>query len=386
MDSTLFRPATYLEVATGKLSVAILIGGRSVVVALGAFLLDARAALIGSLAILMSFLVAVLVLYLSGAAANAMILAGIAVAIGIVVDDAVTEVENVVWRLRQHRQGSSSKSFARIILEASLELRGTILYSTAIMLLIALPAFFLAGSNGAFLHSAAIGFCLAIVASMVVALTITPALCVMLLPSSPLAGHQSTIVVQSQHAYGSALSRLVENPRPVFVAACVIALGGLAMLLTLDRGSFIPTLKERDLVVEVEASPGTSHPAMNRIASQATRQLRAIPGVRTVSAHIGRAVLSDQVGDVNSGELWVSLDRDADYDAVAGRIQQVMDGYAGLDVDVRTYLDASVADRQDDAHDQDVVVRIYGDDWKILRAKAEEVYKALGGIQGDLHF
>ena len=93
-------------------------------------------------------------------------------------------------------------------------------------------------------------------------------------------------------------------------------------------------------------------------------------------------MLSDQVGDVNSGELWVSLDRDADYDATAGRIQQVVDGYAGLDIDVRTYLDASVDEKHGDAHDEDIVVRIYGDDWNILRAKAEEVQKALGEIKG----
>ena len=104
MDTTLFRPATYIEMATGNLSVAILIGAALIVVALGAFLLDARAALIGSLAILMSFLVAVLVLYVSGVAVNAMVLAGLVVAIGIVVDDAVTDVENMVRRLRQHRQ------------------------------------------------------------------------------------------------------------------------------------------------------------------------------------------------------------------------------------------------------------------------------------------
>ncbi len=121
---------------------------------------------------------------------------------------------------------------------------------------------------------------------------------------------------------------------------------------------------------------------MNRIASQATRELRSIPGVRNVSAHIGRAVLSDQVGDVNTGELWVSLDRDADYDATVMRIQQVMDGYAGLDIDVRTYLTAALEGKNHDAHDEDIVVRIYGDDWKVLREKAAEVHKTVSQIKG----
>ena len=382
MDSSLFRPATYLEMAIGKLSVAFVIGAALIVVVLGALLLDARAALVSSIAILLSFMTAVVVLYLKGVALNAMVLAGIVVAIGIVVDDAVTEVSNIVGRMRQHRQASSSKSYARITLDAALESRGTILYATMIMLLVALPAFFFAGPTGAFMYSAAIGFCLAVVASMVVALTVTPALGVMLLPSSPPDARESTILSQSQHGYSGALSRLVETPRPVFAAVCLLAFVGLAIFLTMRQDAFLPTLTERDLVVELEAPPATSHPAMNRLAGQATRELRSIPGIRNVSAHIGRAVLSDRVDDVNRAELWVSLDRDANYHDTVSRINQIMGGYPGLDIDVRTSVEAALDRKHFDADDDDIVVRIYGDDWNILRAKAEEVHKALGGIAG----
>jgi Cu/Ag efflux pump CusA len=382
MDSTLFRPATYLEMAINKLSIAFVIGAALIVVAVGALLLDARAALVSCIAILLSFLTAVIVLYLNGLALNAMVLAGIAMAIGIVVDDAITEVSTILGRLRQHRQASSIKSYARIILEAALESRRTILYATMIILLVTLPAYFLAGPTGAFMHATALGFCLAVVASMVVALTVTPALCVMVLPSSPLDARQSTIVAQSQHGYSSILSRLVEKPRPVFAAICLLALVSLVIFVTLEKDSFLPTLAERDLVVELEGAPGTSHPAMNRLAGMATRELRSIPGIRNVSAHIGRAVLSDKVEDVNRGELWVSLDRDANYDDTVRRIHQVMDGYPGLDIDVRTYVNASLDRTHGDAEDDDIVVRIYGDDWNILRTKANEVNKAVGGIAG----
>ena len=190
------------------------------------------------------------------------------------------------------------------------------LYATMIMLLIALPAFFLAGSTGAFLHSAALASALAIVASMFVALTVTPALGVMLLPSSPLDGNQSAIVAQLQHGYGSALSRLVENPRPAFLAACVIALGGLAMLLTLDRGSFIPTLQGK--------RPGRrSRGLSGHLASgdEPASRVRPPASCERSPAFALSALTSDapcfpiMVDDVNTGELWVSLDRDADYDA-----------------------------------------------------------------------
>jgi Cu/Ag efflux pump CusA len=389
MDPTLFRPATYIEMAIGNLTVALLIAGALVVVALGAFLLDARAALIGSLAMLLSFVAAVLVLYLSGTVINAMVLAGLVVALGIVVDEAVINVENTVRRLRQHRQAASSESFVHITREAALELRGTMLYATTIMLLVAMPAFFIAGTIGAFLQPVAIAYGLALATSMLMALTLTPALGVMLLPSSPLEGSQSAVVAQLQHGFGSALSRLVENPRPAFLAACVLAVAGFAMFLGLDRTSLIPTFKERDLLVEIEAAPGTSRPAMTRLATQASHELRSIPGVRMVSAHIGRAVLSDQVSDVNRGELWISLDRDAKYEATVDRIHQVIEGYAGIDIDAQTYLSACVTDPRrigaEGVYDEDIVVRVYGDDWSTLRAKADEVKEALKEIDGIAH-
>jgi Cu/Ag efflux pump CusA len=178
----------------------------------------------------------------------------------------------------------------------------------------------------------------------------------------------------------------VGNPRPAFVAACLLAVGGLAAILSLEHKSILPTFKERDLMVEMEAAPGTSHPAMRRMLTQASHELQAIPGVRSVSGHVGRAVLSDRVNDVNRAQLWVSLDRDADRDATSDRIRQVLDGYAGVDIDTLTYLKSCIIDPQrmgaEGVADEDIVVRVYGDDWKTLRDKAAEVKEALNEIDG----
>lgn len=385
LDPTLFRPATYIETAVGNLKVAMLIGAGLLVVALAAFFVDARATLVSSLAILLSFVTAVVVLYLNGVALNAMILAGLVVALGAVIDDAVVDVENIVRRLRQHRRTSSHKSFARVVLEGSLELREPLLYATAILLLIALPTFFLGGVTGTFLKSIATGFGLALIASTLVALTATTALGVMFLPSCPVDGHRSAVVEQIRHGYGSLLSRIVKTPGPAFAIACVLAGVTYLTFLFNHQVSTLPNFKERDLLVEVESAPGTSHPAMARIASQATHELSSIQGVRAVSAQIGRAMLSDRVGDVNKGQLWVSLNRDADYDATVDRIHQVVEGYAGFDIDTRTYLKACVTDPIDGATadgDEAIVIRIYGDDWNVLKTKADEVNKAIAGISG----
>jgi Cu/Ag efflux pump CusA len=382
MDSTLFRPASYIEASTRSLSVACLIAGGLIIVALGALYMDARATLISSLCILASFLTVVVMLYVSGVAINAMVIAGLAVALGAIIGDAVLDVENVVRRLRQHLNAESRKSYARIVLDAAFEMRGPLLYATIILLLMAVPAYFLNSATGTFLQSAATAYAAALAASTLVALTLAPALGLMLMPGSPLAGHQSAIVGQIHRGYGSTLSRTLQNPRLALAAACIVALAGAVILFRLEKSSLIPTFKERDLLVEIEAAPGTSHPAMTRIASQATHELRSISGVRTVSATVGRAVMSDQVGDVNSGKLWVSVDRDADYDETVKRIRQVVDGYAGLDIDANTYLKNCVTESRLVSDNEDIVVRVYGDNWDVLRAKAEEVKNAIAEIDG----
>jgi Cu/Ag efflux pump CusA len=385
VDPTLFRPATYIEASISNLKTAVLIGAGLLVVALAAFFVDARATLVSALSILLSFTAAVAVLYLSGVTLNAMILAGLVMALGVVIDDAVIDVESIAHRLREHRRTASDKSFARVVLEASLELREPLLYATAILLLIAAPAFFLSGVTGTFLQSIAIGFALAVIASMLVALVATTALGVMLLPGCPLEGRRSAIVEQIQYTYSGVLLRLVENPRPAFALVCVVALISFGILLSNKRVSTLPEFKDRDLHVEVEGAPGTSHPAMTRFITQATQELSGIPGIRTVSAQIGRAALSDRVHDVNKSSLWISLEGNADYHATVDRIHQVVDGFAGFEVDARTYLKACVTDPNDDVSgdgDDDIVVRVYGDDWKLLKSKADEVQKALAGISG----
>jgi Cu/Ag efflux pump CusA len=386
IDTSLFRPASYIEIASSNLKVAFLIAAALIAVAIGAFLLDARAGLIAAVSVLLSFLTAVLVLHMYGVAFNAMILAGLVIALAIIIDDAVTNVEYMVRQLRVRRQANSSESFAHIIRESVLELRGTMVFALAIMLLIAMPAFFLSGTIGAFLQPVAIAYGVAITVSMLVALTIAPALGVMLLPTSPLEGTQSAVVGHLQRGYGSLLSRIVENPRPAFAAAGLAALAGLAIVIAIERRpSIIPTFKERDLLVEIETAPGSSLPAMNELLANLSQELQSIPGVRSVAGHAGRAVLSDVVKDVNTAQLIVGLDRDANHDAVMDEVQQAVGGYTGADIDVRTYLKSCVTDPQrigSEVTEEDIVVRIYGDNWDILRAKAEEVKDALGGISG----
>ena len=380
MDSSIYRPATFIEMAIDNLGMAILIGGVLVALVLGVFLYNWRTALISFVAILLSLTAAGFVLYLYGATVNAMVLAGLVIALGVVVDDAIIDVENVARRLRQRRGEGFVKSAARVILEAALEMRKAIVYATLVIVLAVVPLFFMGGLSGAFFQPFAFSFGLAVLASMVVALSVTPALSRILLSRAPLGYDDSPTVAWLRRGYDAVFSKILRRPLPVCLAVGAVILVGLAALPRLRQESVLPTFKELDLLIEWEGAAGTSQPEMSRIASRASRELRAIAGVRNVGAHVGRAVMSDEVGNINSGELWVSIDTGADYDATVDAIQEVVDGYPGLSRNVLTYMKEQIGEAL--GTDEAMVVRIYGDDLEILRRKAVEVQQVLSKIDG----
>jgi CzcA family heavy metal efflux pump len=380
IDSTVFRPATFIQTAVDNLGLALLIGFVLLILALGAFLYEWRSALISIVVIPVSLVAAGVVLYLRGATVNAMVLAGLVLAVVMVVDDAVIDTDNIVQRLRQPRMEGSDKSTARVILEASLEVRSAILYATLIIVVGLLPIFFMEGVSGAFLPPLALSFVLALAASMLVALTVTPALAMLLLSKAPLERRASPVARWLQGRYDRVSSRLIRRPRPAFAAVAVIVLLGLAVLPFLGR-SLSPSFKETDLLIRWDGAPGTSLPEMNRVTAQVSRELRDIPGVRNVGAHVGRAVMSDQIVGINSGEVWVSIDPAADYDATVTTIQEVVDGYPGLDRAVLSHEEERVRDVLAGADDP-LVVRVYGHESDVIRRKAEEVRRALSEIDG----
>jgi CzcA family heavy metal efflux pump len=381
MDTTLFRPATYLELASEHLSRTLLIAFALVVVALFGLLFHWRVALISSLAVALSACAAGTVLYLQGVNLNMMLIAGLMVALGALVDDAIIDVQNVARRLREQR--ASDKSAAMLIFDAVLEVRSPILYATLIGLLVVAPVFFLEGVWGALMQPIALAYAIALVASMLVALTVTPALCLLLLRDLRLPERESPIVNALRGAFDGLLARSTGAAGPA-VLGTVAALGAgvLAVLVAFPvaEQSLLPQFRERDILVEMEGAAGASDAEMARITSRASQELRSIAGVRNVSAHLGRAIMSDRVTDVDSSELWVNIDRTADYDATLAAIQDTVAGYPGIDIDVDTYLTERIRDEAE--IDDDFVVRVYGEDLDTLGRKAEEVRQVLARIDG----
>jgi len=385
IDTTIFRPATFVEQSIDNLTTAMLLGFLLVVLIVGAFLFEWRVALISLVTIPLSLMAAGLVLYWSGTTVNTMILAGLVIALGAIVDDAIIDVENITRRLRQHRQHGADKSTAAVILEASMEVRGPIIHATLIIVASALPVFFLQGLTGAFFKPLAMAYTLAVLASLLVALTVTPAMCLILLRGRAVERRVSPLVRWLQRGYEKILSRLILRPVGSYAVVALVAVAGVGIVPQLGQ-SLLPEFKERDFLMHWLTESSTSNEEEVRITTAASKELRAIPGVRNFGAHIGQALAADEVVGVNFGENWISIDPDADYDKTLASVQEVVNGYPGLYRDVQTYLKERIREVLTGTSEA-VVVRIYGEDLDVLREEADKMVGALEGIDGlvDVH-
>jgi CzcA family heavy metal efflux pump len=385
IDHEIFRPATFIEMSIDNLTNALMIAAILVIIILFAFLYEWRVALISCTAIPLSLIAGGMVLFLRGETINTMILAGFVIALGAVVDDAIVDVENIVRRLREFRKTGVNISIGRIILEASMEVRHAIIFATLIEVMALIPVFFMEGLSGAFFRPLALSYALAVLASMVVALTVTPAMSYVLLKNVNLEHRESPLTRFLHRVYNSILIKVVNTPRSSYVTVAVIVLAGLIVLPQLGQ-SLLPSFKERDFLMHWLTKPGSSWPEMNRITTQGSKELRKIPGVRNFGAHIGQALIMDEVVGIYFGENWISIDPDVDYDKTLKNIQTTVDGYPGLYRDVLTYLKERIREVLTGTSET-ITIRIYGNELNVLRDKANEVKEALEEIDGlvELH-
>jgi Cu/Ag efflux pump CusA len=380
IDTTIFRPATFIEQSIDNLTKSLLIGGVLVVLVLLFFLYEWRVALISATIIPLSLMISLLVLNLRGVTINVMTLAGLAIAIGAVVDDAIVDVENIVRRLRRLRQEGSTQSTASIVLEASIEVRGAIIYASLIEISALLPVFFLQGLSGAFFQPLATAYVVAGLVSPLIALTVTPAMVLILMSNAPIEHRESPIIPWLHRNYDKVLVATLRKPRLAYGTAVGIVAAGILMFPFLGQ-ELLPSFKERDFLMHWITKPGTSHPEMWRITVEACRELLTIDGVRNCGSHLGQAVLADEPYGIYFTENWISIDPAVDYDKTLAKIQETVDGYPGLVRDVQTYLKERIREVLTGSSDT-IVIRIYGPDLEVLRGKADEVRDALEGIEG----
>ena len=380
VDPTIFRPATFIERALKNLGHSVLIGCGLVIAILFLFLYDLRTAIVSVVAIPLSLVAAAALLAAAGVTLDTMTVAGLVIALGEVVDDAIIDVENIQPRLAENARLERPRPALPVVLDASLEVRSAVVYATVIVVLVFLPVYFMGGLSGAFFRPLAVAYGLAVGASLVVALTVTPALSLILFPSVAGKQRHGPVARWLTSKYRPLVARAVQKTK-LAGGVYVAAMGLSALVVPFLGEAFLPDFHETDFLMHWIGRPGTSVEEMDRITARASKELRAIPGVRNFGSHIGRAEVADEVVGQNFAELWVSLDEKADYDRSVATIQRTVDGYPGLYRDVQTYLHERMKEVLTGGSGA-IVVRLYGSDLAVLRAKGEEVGRALQNVPG----
>ena len=387
LDTRLFRPARFIDVATRSVRDALLLGGVFVVIVLFLFLFDLRTAAISSIAIPLSLLAAVIVLNGLGFTLNTMTLGGLAIAIGEVVDDAVIDVENIVRRLRENRFAAQPRPPARVVLDASLEVRSAVVYATFTVLLVFVPVLTLPGIAGRFFAPLGFAYILALVASLIVALTVTPALCMMLLARRVTSGDQSgrppPLVRWLRGPYERLLGVVAQHPAAIIVLTLLVTVGGAA-LLPFFGSTFLPDFKEGHYTLHMTALPGTSIAETERLGLQVSRALLALPAVRAMSQRVGRAESADDTWGPNYSEIEVDLrgglngtqliKADAD-------IRKALADFPGLVFSLKPFLTERVEETLSGASSP-VAVNIFGNDLDQLDRIAESVTAVMAKVPG----
>ncbi len=382
LNADVFRPANFIDAAVGHLRMALLVGAVLVIAVLFLFLLNVRTAVISAVAIPLSLLVAIIVLSSFGVSLNTMTLGGLAIALGEVVDDAIIDVENIYRRLRENRNRREPLAAFRVVLRASLEVRSAVVFATFIVMLIFLPVLTLSGIAGKLFAPLGVAYILAVLASLGVALTLTPAMALALLARGPLPAHEPRLLTWLKTRYTALLLKVEQRVKTVMVVVAVMCVAALAALPFL-HGNFIPELREGHYIVHMGLAPGTSLAESMRIGTQVSAALMHVPGVRLVAQRAGRAnEVVDPVG-VQLSEFEVDLEpmSAARQNAILHRIQEALALFPGLTTSVNTFLVERI-DETISGVTAPVAVNVFGDNLDVIDRKAQDIARLLGTIRG----
>ena len=379
----LHRPATFIEHAIRNMRSSLLLGTVLVAVILFLFLLDLRTAFISFTAIPLSLLAAVIVLDHFGVTLNTMTLGGLAVAIGVVVDDTIIDVENILRRLRENLTLPQPRPLFNVVLDASLEVRSAVVYASFIVALVFLPVLTMTGLQGRFFAPLGTSFILAIMASLAVALTVTPALCFLVL--SRIEPHKEPgYIARLKKWHRGALERVSKRPRGTILAAVILFAGALATL-PFFGGEFLPEFREGHFVVQVSMAPGTSLEEMLRLGGNISHDLLGNPAVQSVEQQAGRAEMGEDTWGPHRCEFHVELKPGtADEEEVQNQIREALDKYPGIESEVLTFLGDRIGETIS-GETAPVVVKVFGDDLDVLDAKAQEISEVLRGVPGKAY-
>ena len=377
----LHRPATFIETALGNVQHSLLIGAALVAVVLVLFLLDLRTAFISFVSIPLSLLAAVVVLRWFGATLNTMTLGGFAVAIGVVVDDAIIDVENILRRLRENAALALPRPLVAVVLDASLEVRSAVVYATFVVAIVFLPVLTMSGLQGRFFAPLGTAFILSVLASLVVALTVTPALCAVLLGRARV--HSEPRYIGWLKALHRRLLESVCRHRTLTLFTVGLIFAGTLALGPFLGGELLPEFREGHFVCQVSAMPGTSLDEMLRIGKMISDELLANPHIATVEQQVGRAEAGEDTWGPNRSEFHIELKptSGADQEKVQGEIRDVLENIPGVQSETLTFLGDRLSETIT-GETASVVASIFGDDLDALDRAALRVAGVLKNVPG----
>jgi CzcA family heavy metal efflux pump len=392
----LFRPANFIETAIDGVRTDILIGSILVITILYLFLFNARTAFISATAIPLSLLSAIVVLSYFEIGLNIMVLGGLAIALGEVVDDAIIDTENIFRRLKENRLLAKPLPIYKVVFDASMEVRSSVVYATIIVALVFMPLLTLSGVAGKLFAPLGLAYIAAIMASLVVALTLTPALCYVLLGNAKLESEDSPIIKAIKRSYVKLLYLIEKQYKLViFVSLLLIALG--LGILPLFKSQFIPALHEGHFIMHMTAVPGTSEQESLRLGKQVAKVLREIKGVQSVTQWVGRAqngadtfgthysefeieigTLSGQeqdriLADIREELAGEAVDSDGDGKAEIG--------FVGVNFAINTFLTERIEETIS-GYAASTVINIYGNDLDALDRDAQKIASLVSSTKG----
>lgn len=379
---SLFRPADYIERSLHNLAGHLLIGGVLVILVLFAFLYDLRTAFISAVAIPLSLLAAVIVLLKLGINLNIMVLGGLAIALGEVVDDAIIDTENIFRRLRENRHCAKPRSALRVVYTASLEVRGSVVYASFIVALVFLPLLTLGGVAGRLFAPLGVAYILAILASLLVALTLTPALCYQLLAQRT-GGAHPPLIAWLQSRYERMLRSISQHSGYAVVLSMVVCGGGLALMPGLG-GEFLPELREGHFMVHTTSLPGTSLPETMRMGGRIVGEFAEIPEVASVSQWAGRSERGADTYGSHYSEYDVHLKPELSGEQqaeVLQKLRRILGDFPGVQFEANTFLVERI-DETMSGYAAPVAVNLYGNDLDRIDAKAQELSNLMRRIAG----
>ena len=378
----LFRPADYIERSWQSLSKHLLMGCVCVVLILYLFLYNLRVALIAALAIPISLVTAVVVLLETGVHLNIMVLGGLAIALGEVVDDAIIDTENIYRRLQEHQITPNFTTLNEVIYHASLEVRSSVVYASFIVALVFVPLLSLEGVAGRLFAPLGYAYILAILASLIVALTLTPALCVLLFKHLPTQSGSSPLLQRIQPCYLATLNVCHQHFRLVVLTVLGLCVMGGSVLTHL-KSEFLPELREGHYIIHTTSLPGTSLTESLRLGRQLTKAFLAIAEVESVSQWAGRAERGADTYGSHYSEYEVRLQplSGAQQKQRLQQLRTILHSFPGIAFEANTFLTERI-DETIAGYTAPVVINIYGDDLNVLDEQAQKIATLTQQIKG----